>query len=76
MTEEEVKNRELAEMQELRDMFAGLALPGVMMRASSPSHSLMARDAYAIAQAMVNERTSRIKSDSSTPNLPQNESIH
>jgi len=59
-----MSDEEKAEMQQMRDLFAGIALPGVLGRSGAIySPSGVAKEAYNIAEAMIVERTKRIQDE-------------
>lgn len=52
---------EQRELEEMRDMFAGIALPGVIGRAGMfYNYRDIAIEAYSIAEAMIRERACRL----------------
>jgi hypothetical protein len=59
-----MSDEEKAEMQQMRDLFAGIALPGVIMRGGLLSSSEdFAIRAYDIAEAMIVERNKRLEDE-------------
>lgn len=69
-----MENEEKQEMEQIRDMFAGIALPGVIGKANLfASYDDMAKEAYDVAEAMIKERARRL---GLTKNPNENASIH
>jgi len=62
----ETTAEEIQEVQGMRDMYAGISLPGVIAKAPMfATPASIAEEAFDIAEAMLAERTKRIEKDDS-----------